>query len=327
MSRWIATIITLVACLTVPVQADEPQSPATYSEIAQRTFEQIGLFRQSRSIDVIKGPATLLGAMETKEVVPDDELLKVARQLDGGLDVQWYQSKIYLGYRLDGDGTGESLPGFGSFWGRSRLSEELLNLAERLRDESKLDDARSCCFAGIVLAMADPFGSTLMRLSSAITTFGGDDNPLVSASQIEAIKSFLAQFKSRNVPTGDDLYDAVAALQAMIDSPKGTKESDLAARFLDQMTPCINPSSSIANEVGDVRLLWQFKCLAVASDDLASVDLLREYVEQLKKQTRDPVLLEWLKQVMMLPGDRPIMPSTQVIRSSNDIKPGKGPMD
>ncbi|HQY89777.1 MAG TPA: hypothetical protein PK402_14080, partial [Tepidisphaeraceae bacterium] len=79
--------------------------------------------------------------------------------------------------------------------------------------------------------------------------------------------------------------------------------------------------------VGDVRLLWQFKCLAVASDDLASVDLLREYVEQLKKQTRDPVLLEWLKQVMMLPGDRPIMPSTQVIRSSNDIKPGKGPMD
>jgi len=326
MVRFFMLLVGLAMILCSAAYADEPEiAPPSY-ELAEKCNDALGLFRRTSRYEELKSTATELSVFDEKNPpkVSDEKLVELARVLEGGMAIQNYQETIYKNWPLKGDVTVETKLGFGTTYGRFLTARALYDLSKRKRDESKLDESKSCLLASLALTLADPFSGTQMLVLDAIKEFGNGADALLTADQCAKLKEFVVIKQQSDYRR---LKLALDELQAMIDSQKGTREEGKADVFLENIGSFFVPSQDLSFARPFIVVMWQFKCLAVASEDPKSVERIKTVVDGLKTKTRDSILLTWLDAVMTETGQRPIMPAMLIVDSPNDVKAGRGPMD
>lgn len=326
MIRPLATLVGLFMFLCSPVMADEPDIAPPNYELAEKCNDALGLFRRTSRYEELQSVASVLSVFDEKNPpkVADEKLIELARVLEGGMAIQKYQETIYQHWPLKGDVTVETKPGFGTNYGRFLTARALFDLAKRMRDDSKFEESKSCLLASMSLALADPFTGTQGIVLDAIREFGNGNDALLTTDQCTTLKEFVTKQQSSDYRK---LKLALDTLQEMIDSQKGTREEEQTDVFLENIGSFFVPSQDLSFARPYIVVMWQFKCLAVASEDAKSVERIKTLVDGLKSKTRDSILLTWLDAVMTETGHRPIMPAMLIIDSHNDIKAGRGPMD
>lgn len=326
MAQFLTLLVSLAMILCSAAYADEPKIAPPNYELAEKCNDALGLFRRTSRYEELKSAATVLSVFDEKNPpkVSDEKLIELARVLEGGMAIQKYQDAIYKNWPLKGDVVLETAPGFGTTYGRFLTARALYDLSKRMRDESKLDESKSCLLASLSLTLADPFSGTQMLVLDAIKEFGNGDDALLTADQCATLKEHVIKQPSSDYRK---LKLALDELQAMIDSQKGTRDEGKADVFLENIGSFFVPSQDLSAARPFIVVMWQFKCLAVVSEDAKSVERIKAIVDGLKSKTRDSILLTWLDAVMTETGNRPIMPAMLIVDSPNDIKAGRGPMD
>jgi len=201
----------------------------------------------------------------------------------------------------------------------------LLEMERELKQTSDAVTARSLARAAIILGAQDRLHGARMFprlvregsavLASAELTAEADAGVRNLAQRIDAAMG-------ENVPYLRSCSKTLIALIKGRDDPATWSEA--GKQFLKSFEAGMSKSADRLDLQWEyLAEAWRAVCLARASGQTGFVDEMASILEKLRAQTNDAVLLEWIGQVLTIPGGVPKGPVMKYIDNPNDMKRGK----